>query len=142
MLLATIPSVQWDIGFMISKTIKFPITHIAIVINTFGPFIIIAISVALLTLWRQPPKILKPQTLLSRIVSNTGIIIIYNTVLCLSNFIFVTHFRRHLMVWKIFCPRFLFSCMTLIIIDIVIIFVTIGFASGRVIRQVDTIFWN
>ncbi|XBW38356.1 hypothetical protein QEN19_003944 [Hanseniaspora menglaensis] len=139
---ATIPSVQWDIGFMISKTIKFPITHIAIVINTFGPFIIIAISVALLTLWRQPPKILKPQTLLSRIVSNTGIIIIYNTVLCLSNFIFVTHFRRHLMVWKIFCPRFLFSCMTLIIIDIVIIFVTIGFASGRVIRQVDTIFWN
>lgn len=139
---ATIPSVQWDIGFMVNKTIKFPITHIAILINTFGPFIIIAISVALLTLWRQPPKILKPQTLLSRIVSNTGILIIYNTVLCLSNCIFVAHFRRHLMVWKIFCPRFLFSCMTLIIIDIVIIFITIAFASGRVIRQVDTIFWN
>ncbi|KAL6927495.1 hypothetical protein ACO0SA_003794 [Hanseniaspora valbyensis] len=139
---ATIPSVQWDIGFMINKTIKFPITHIAILINTFGPFIIIAISVALITLWRQPPKILKPQTLLSRIVSNTGILIIYNTLLCLSNCIFVAHFRRHLMVWKIFCPRFLFSCMTLIIIDIVIIFVTIAFASGRVIRQVDTVFWN
>ncbi|KAL6939101.1 hypothetical protein ACO0OL_000725 [Hanseniaspora opuntiae] len=139
---ATIPSVQWDIGFMINKTLTFPFTHIAILINTFGPFIIIAISTALLTLWRQPPKILKPQTLLSRIVSNTGILIIYNTVLCLSNLIFVTHFRRHLMVWKIFCPRFLFSCMSLLIIDLVVIFITIAFGSGRVIRQVDNIFWN
>lgn len=139
---ATIPSVQWDIGFMINKTLTFPFTHIAILINTFGPFIIVAISTALLTLWRQPPKVLKPQTLISRIVSNTGILIIYNTVLCLSNLIFVTHFRRHLMVWKIFCPRFLFSCMSLIIIDLVVIFITIGFGSGRVIRQVDNIFWN
>lgn len=139
---ATIPSIQWDTGFMLTEKITFPFTHISLILNTFGPFFIVALSVALLTLWKQPPSVLKPQTLLSRIVSNCGMLLIYNTVLCLSSFAWVTHFRRHLMVWKIFCPRFMFSCMTLLVIQVVVIFVTVAFASGRLIRQINNIFWK
>lgn len=139
---ATIPSVQWDAGFILAEKITFPFTHIAIFLNTFGPHILVAVSVALITLWQQPPAVLKPQTLLGRIASNGGTLIVYNTVLCLSSFIWVTHFRRHLMVWKIFCPRFLFACMSLIVTQLVVTFITIAFASGRLIRQINKLFWE
>ncbi|KAH3901591.1 mannose-ethanolamine phosphotransferase GPI13 SCDLUD_001354 [Saccharomycodes ludwigii] len=139
---ATIPSIQWDMGFILTEKVSFPFTHLGLIMNTFGPFILVSISIALLTLWKQPPGVLKPQTLLARIVSNCGMLLIYNTVLCLSSFAWVTHFRRHLMVWKIFCPRFMFACVCLIITQFVIIFITVGFASGRVIRQVNNIFWK
>lgn len=139
---ATIPSVQWDVGFILSETVKFPFTHLPIVLNTFGPHIIVGLSVALLTLWKQQPDVLKPQTLLGRIVSNCGSLLVYNTVLCLSSFVWVTHFRRHLMVWKIFCPRYLFASMSLIAVQLVVTFGTVAFASGRIIRQINDIFWK
>ncbi|SCU93462.1 LADA_0G03224g1_1 [Lachancea dasiensis] len=139
---ATIPAVQWDVGFVLTERITFPFTHLGITMNTFGPHILIALSVALLTLWKQPPTVLKPQTLLARVVSNCGMLLIYNTVLCLSSFVWVTHFRRHLMVWKIFCPRFMFASLTLIVIQVVIVLVTIAFASGRLIRQINNLFWK
>ncbi|CDO93334.1 unnamed protein product [Kluyveromyces dobzhanskii CBS 2104] len=137
---ATIPSVQWDMGFILTEKIIFPWTHLGIVLNTFGPFILVALSVALLTLWKQPPAVLQPQTILARIVSNCGTLLIYNSVLCLSSFVWVTHFRRHLMVWKIFCPRFLFASLCLIVSQLVVTFITIGFASSRLIRQISQLF--
>lgn len=139
---ATIPSVQWDVGFILSETVKFPFTHLPIVLNTFGPHILVALSVALLTLWKQQPDVLKPQTLLGRIVSNCGSLLVYNTVLCLSSFVWVTHFRRHLMVWKIFCPRYLFASMSLIVVQLVVTFGAVAFASGRIIRQINDLFWK
>ncbi|KAL3231769.1 GPI ethanolamine phosphate transferase 3 [Nakaseomyces bracarensis] len=139
---ATIPSIQWDVGFILSENIVFPFTHLAIFLNTFGPLILVSLSVALLTLWSQPPDVLKPQTLLGRIVSNCGVLLTYNTILCLSSFIWVTHFRRHLMVWKIFCPRFIFASLSLIVVQLTITFGTIGFASGRLIKHINDIFWR
>ncbi|SCU82956.1 LAMI_0C01486g1_1 [Lachancea mirantina] len=139
---ATIPSVQWDMGFILTERITFPFTHLSIVMNTFGPHILVALSVALLTLWKQAPSVLKPQTILARIVSNCGMLLIYNTVLCLSTFAWVTHFRRHLMVWKIFCPRFILASLCLIVTHVVIIFITIAFSSARLIKQINNIFWK
>ncbi|AAS54616.2 AGR126Cp [Eremothecium gossypii ATCC 10895] len=139
---ATIPAVQWDMGFILTERITFPFTHLGIVLNTFGPHILCGISVALLTLWKQPPGILRANTLLARVVSNCGMLLIYQTVLCLSTFIWVTNFRRHLMVWKIFCPRFMFAALSLIVTQLVLTFITIAFASGRLIKQIDRMFWK
>ncbi|EDO15959.1 hypothetical protein Kpol_1044p18 [Vanderwaltozyma polyspora DSM 70294] len=138
----TISSIQWDMGFLLSDNLEFPITHLSVIINTFGPYILVSFAVALLTLWRQPPDILKPQTLLGRIVSNCGSLITYHTIICLSSFIWVTHFRRHDMLWEIFLPRFLYSCMSLMITQFVVTLGTIAFASGRLIRHINDIFWK
>ena len=139
---ATIPSLQWDIAFILSDKITFPVSQISLILNTFGPHILVALSVALITLWQQPPDVLKPPTLLGRIVSNCGMLLIYNTVLCLSSFIWVTVFRRHLMVWKIFCPRYIFACLCLIVTQIVIIVGTVAFATSRLIEHINDIFWK
>lgn len=136
---ATIPSINWEIGFVLTGTITFPFTHLAIVLNTFGPFIIISIAVALITLWKIPPSF-KPISLYSKIIENCGTLLIYETLITLSALIFATVFRRHLMVWKIFAPRFMFAALVQIVINVVLVVVTIGFSCGRLILQINRIF--
>lgn len=81
---ATIPSIQWDVGFITTESITFPFTHLNIALNTFGSFIIICIAIPLITLWRIPPSA-KPITVLSQIVTNMTSLLTYQTVVSISS---------------------------------------------------------
>lgn len=135
---ATIPSIQWELGFMTTETIVFPFTHLNIVLNTFGPFFLVALAVPLITIWKIVPSP-KPITVLSQIITNITTLSTYFLFTGLSSSIFAAHFRRHLMVWKIFAPRFMLSAMLIISINIFLIVVTL-WGSGKVLRQVNRIF--
>lgn len=136
---ATIPSIQWETGFMTTETIVFPFTHVNIILNTFGSFIIVGLAVPLITLWRIKPSG-KSITVLSQIITNITTLLTYQTLTSLSSFIFAAHFRRHLMVWKIFAPRFMLSGLLLIVFNLHLIFCTFWFGSGRILNQVNRIF--
>lgn len=136
---ATIASIQWEVGFMTTQTIVFPFTHLNIALNTFGLFFIVCLSIPLITLWRLPPAS-KPITVLSQIVTNVTTLLTYQTLLSIMSFIFAANFRRHLMVWKIFAPRFMLSALLLIVFNVTLVIVTLWFASGRVLMQVNRIF--
>lgn len=136
---ATLASIQWDIGFMTTQTIIFPFTHLNISLNTFGPFFIVCLSVPLITLWRLPPSA-KPITVLLQIVTNITTLLTYQTLTSIMSFIFAAHFRRHLMVWKVFAPRFMFSALLLIVFNISLTVFTLWFATGRVLTQINRIF--
>ncbi|KAH3682417.1 hypothetical protein WICPIJ_006603 [Wickerhamomyces pijperi] len=136
---ATIPSINWEIGFSLVESIIFPLTHIPITLNTFGSFILVALSMPLLTFWRIPPSS-KPISLYARIAENCGTLLTYQSVVTLTSLIFATVFRRHLMVWKIFAPRFMFASMVQIVINVVLIVIVIGFGSGGLIVQITRIF--
>ncbi|ODV88010.1 hypothetical protein CANARDRAFT_193846 [[Candida] arabinofermentans NRRL YB-2248] len=131
---ATLAAIHWETGFLLTETIVFPFTHIAIALNTFGPFIIVGLCVALLSLWKIPPTA-KPISLISKIVENSTSLLIYQLCLTLSTLIMANHFRRHLMVWKIFAPRFMLNAMILIVLNVVLTLITVGFASGTVIKR-------
>lgn len=136
---ATIPSIQWEVGFMTTQTILFPFTHLNIVLNTFGSFLIACVAVPLITLWRLPPSN-KPITVLSQVVTNITTLLTYQTLTSIMSFIFAAHFRRHLMVWKIFAPRFMLSALLLIVFNITLIGITMWFATGRILTQINRIF--
>lgn len=136
---ATIPSVQWEIGFMTTETITLPFTHLNIVLNTFGSFIIVCLAVPLITLWRIPPSN-KPITVLSQIITNVTTLLSYQTFTSTSSFIFAAHFRRHLMVWKIFAPRFMLGGLLLVVTNLTLIFLTLWLGTGKVLSQVNRIF--
>jgi phosphatidylinositol glycan class O len=136
---ATIPSIQWEIGFTLVDSIVFPLTHIPIFLNTFGSFLIIGVSIALVTFWKISPSF-KPISLYSKIIENCGTLLAYQSVVTLSSLIFAAVFRRHLMVWKIFAPRFMIAALVQLTIDAVLVLLTIGFASGRLIIQINRIF--
>lgn len=136
---ATIPSIQWETGFMTTETITFPFTHLNILLNTFGSFFIVCLCLPLITLWKILPSS-KPITVLSQVVTNVTTFITYQLLTGLSSLIFAAHFRRHLMVWKIFAPRFMLSGMLIIGLNIFLILVTLWFGTGRVVTQVNRIF--
>ncbi|KAI5954048.1 GPI13 [Candida margitis] len=94
---ATIPSIQWELGFMTTETIVFPFTHLNIVLNTFGPFFLVALAVPLITIWKMVPSP-KPITVLSQIITNITTLSTYLLFTGLSSSIFAAHFRRHLMM--------------------------------------------
>ncbi|CUM66192.1 uncharacterized protein PRCAT00003850001 [Priceomyces carsonii] len=136
---ATIPSIQWEIGFMTTESIFFPFTHLNILLNTFGSFVIICLSIPLITLWRLPPSN-KPITVLSQIITDITTLMTYQTLTSLSSLIFAAYFRRHLMVWKIFAPRFMLSGLLLIVTNITLIIFTLWFGTGKILTQVNRIF--
>lgn len=136
---ATIPSIQWEVGFMTTQTIFFPFTHLNIALNTFGSFFIVCLSVPLITLWRLPPSS-KPITVLSQIVTNVTTLLTYQTLTSIMSFIFAAHFRRHLMVWKIFAPRFMLSALLIVVFNVTLTLGTMWFATGRVLTQINRIF--
>ncbi|RLV95788.1 GPI ethanolamine phosphate transferase 3 [Spathaspora sp. JA1] len=123
---ATIPSIQWELGFMTTETIFMPFTHLNIVLNTFGPFFIVCLSLPLITLWRIVPSN-KPITVLSQIITNVTTFITYQLFTGLTSLIFAAHFRRHLMVWKVFAPRFMLSGLLIIVLNVFLIVVTLWF---------------
>ncbi|CAN3375844.1 GPI ethanolamine phosphate transferase 3 [Diutina rugosa] len=136
---ATIPSIQWEVGFITTETIWFPFTHLNIVLNTFGSFIVVALAIPLITLWKIVPSN-KPITVLSQVITNVTTMITYQIVVSLSSLLFAAHFRRHLMVWKIFAPRFMLSGMLIIVLNVVLVLVTLWFGTGKVVTQVNRIF--
>lgn len=136
---ATLSSIQWDVGFMTTQTIVLPFTHLNIVLNTFGSFLIVCVSLPLITLWRLPPSA-KPITILSQIVTNATTLMTYQTLTSIMSFIFVAHFRRHLMVWKVFAPRFMLSALLLIVFNLTLTLVTMWFSTRRILTQINRIF--
>ncbi|KAG5356533.1 GPI ethanolamine phosphate transferase 3 [Yarrowia sp. C11] len=135
---ATIPSVQWDIGFVATNTISFPLTHLAIVLNSLGPQILSTFATPLLALWKIPP-VRKPSLLFASCGQSMLVSVAYQTAVTLSAAVFATHFRRHLMVWKIFAPRYMLGGLTLIVVNVVAVLV-IGFGVGNIINHVRKTF--
>lgn len=136
---ATIQSIQWDIGFLTTELIVFPFTHINIVLNTFGSFIIMCLSIPLISMWKIQPSN-KPITVLAQIVTDMTTFLTYNLFTSTLSLIFAAHFRRHLMVWKIFAPRFMLSGMLIIVINIMFVFFTLWFGSSKVVSRIYRIF--
>ncbi|GMG40490.1 unnamed protein product [Ambrosiozyma monospora] len=131
---ATLGAIHWDSAFILVDRVMSPWNEATIVLDTFGPFIIVCVSIALLTLWKIPPTN-KPITLIAKVVSTVTSLLIYQLCLTLSTLIMANNFRRHLMVWKIFAPRFMLNAMILILMNFILTGVTVFFASRKVIKR-------
>lgn len=131
---ATLQAIHWESGFMLTKTITFPFTHLTILLNTLGPFILVGLAIPMLSLWRIPPT-QKPIGLISKVVENGMTLIIYQTFLTLSTLVMSNHFRRHLMVWKIFAPRFMLNSMVLILFNVVVTCIAVGYATFNSLKR-------
>lgn len=135
---ATIPSIQWDAGFIPVDTIVFPFTHLFILFNTFGSQILVALAVPLIAQWKISPS-KEPSSLLTITARTSLTLVAYQTVVTLSSMVFAMHFRRHLMIWKIFAPRFMLAGLALGVTNVVVFIAVIAF-SGRSISYINRIF--
>ncbi|KAF9731790.1 hypothetical protein PMIN06_010041 [Paraphaeosphaeria minitans] len=120
---AALSSIQWESAFIPLHTIRYPWSPLLIVMNTFGAQILCAVAVPALVLWKQPPR---KAGLLGDVARATATHVLFYATVNLATTMWAGHLRRHLMLYRIFSPRFMMGALVLVIVDVVAIFVAVG----------------
>ncbi|EED19316.1 phosphoethanolamine N-methyltransferase, putative [Talaromyces stipitatus ATCC 10500] len=64
--------------------------------------------------------------LLSEVVQSVSTHILYYATINLATTLWAGHLRRHLMLYRIFCPRFMMGAAVLVVVDVFVILVGLG----------------
>ncbi|KAF8129914.1 hypothetical protein EV363DRAFT_273322 [Boletus edulis] len=134
----TIPSLQWKTAFIFTPTLSFPFSQLTVIINTMGPHFLMGLASPLLVLWNLPP-LPPPRGLMASSLRAGLAIMLYFMVLLLGSATCAAALRRHLMVWNIFAPRYMFAAISVFAIDLGVI-VGVGVGVGRVRERIEKIF--
>ena len=139
---ATLASIQWDSAFVAirsaSSTTSYVVSAVLVTLNMFGPQILAVIAVPLLVLWKQPPR---RQGLLGKIVRAMACHVAYHAVINLATTMWAGHLRRHLMLYRIFSPRFMMGALVLLVVDLVGIVVALGGLRSNFLSVAEIFGW-
>ena len=113
---ATMSSIQWESAFIPLTTIQYPFSPILVILNAFGAQIITAAAVPLIALWKQPAK---KFGLLGSVANTLATFLLYHATVNVATTMWAGHLRRHLMLYRIFCPRFMTAAAVLLLVDLV-----------------------
>ncbi|KAG1823672.1 alkaline-phosphatase-like protein [Suillus subaureus] len=116
-----------------------PSSHVSIAINTFGSFFLGALALPLIVLWNLPPLPLSPSRPRPNALRAGLAISLYFAVLAFGAAACGAVLRRHLMVWKIFAPRYLGAGCGLLVVDVGVL-VGVGVGVGRVGAEIGRVF--
>ncbi|GAP87438.1 putative GPI ethanolamine phosphate transferase [Rosellinia necatrix] len=131
---AVLSSIQWDSAFIPFLTIRYPWTPIVIALNHFAGQILACVALPLLVLWKTSPK---RKGVLESVSRALGIFVAYYAVQSLATMAWAGHLRRHLMLYRVFSPRFMMAAAVLVIVDLVGIAVTLLGVRTNVIAVGD-----
>ena len=136
---ATLSSIQWESAFIPLKTIQYPWSPILLMLNAFGAQILTAIAVPLVVLWKQPPK--KPGLLID-VAKAMATHMLFYAVINVATTMWAGWLRRHLMLYRIFSPRFLTGAAVLLVVDVVGTFVAVGGLRWNTPSVAGTFGWD
>lgn len=136
---ATLSSIQWESAFIPLKTIIYPWSPLFIMLNTFGAQILTTVAVPLVALWKQPPK---KRGLLADVASAVATYGLYHAVLSLATAMWAGWLRRHLMLYRIFSPRFLTGAAVLAVVDLVGALVALGGVRWNFLSVAEVFGWE
>ncbi|KAK2764934.1 mannose-ethanolamine phosphotransferase gpi13 [Arachnomyces sp. PD_36] len=161
---ATLSSIQWESAFIPLETIRYPWSPLLVIMNTFGAQILTAIAVPLAVLWKRPidtgrgassssspttpnnnnkPSKSNPiSRLLSDVAQAVSTHILYYAVINLATTMWAGHLRRHLMLYRIFNPRFLLGAAVMVTVDVVSLAVALGGVRWSTISVADVFGWG
>ncbi|CAG8455086.1 13366_t:CDS:2 [Ambispora gerdemannii] len=142
---ATLPSIQWSAGFIGIAELNYIISPILVIINTLGSHILVSIAVPLIVFWKLSPTIFDDENtrslsslmIYSRLLRTILLYILYQTLIAVSTSFWAgCWFSRHLMVWKVFAPRFMLAGVVLVITDFFIC-VAVFCTSRKILMEVE-----
>ena len=119
---AVLTSIQWKAAFVGFETVTYPFSPLLVIINTWGPIALSAIALPLLAVWNMSPRPRAIIPLLAYTVQLCLAFIIYHSTITLASAFFSAWLRRHLMVWKVFAPRYMLAGCTLLVVDLTLLF--------------------
>ncbi|KAH9922562.1 hypothetical protein B0H21DRAFT_165025 [Amylocystis lapponica] len=138
---SVIPSIQWKTAFILTPTLNYPFSPALVALNTCGPQFLLALAAPLLALWNVSPL---PQPQTSNGVRGGAVraslgMMLYHATLLLGSAASSAWLRRHLMVWKVFAPRFMSAAVTLIAVDLGVL-LGVGLGVTRITARATKLF--
>jgi phosphatidylinositol glycan class O len=131
---STISSIQWKSAFLLTPTVTYPFSPLTVILNSFGSFLLLSLAVPLLSLWNCSP--LPPPNVRADSVHTSLAVMLYYGCLLLGSAGSAGLLRRHLMVWKVFAPRFMSAVACLLAVDLGAL-IGVGIGVERITRRVD-----
>lgn len=135
---ATVSSIQWDAAFIPLFTIRYPWTPLVVVINTFAAQILAITSLPLIALWKVGPK---QRSALETVSRALGVFLAYYAVEALATISWAGWLRRHLMLYRVFSPRFMMAALLLLLLDVLGILITLAGVRTNSIAVSDVFGW-
>lgn len=122
---AAASAVQWNAAFVPLRTVQYPWTPLLVTLNTFGPQILCAAAVPLVVLWKRPISKDGLRGIWSDTINAVLSHLLYYATIQLATTMWAGHLRRHLMLYRVFMPRYLMASVVLLIVDVVLIFIAL-----------------
>ncbi|KAI5864667.1 hypothetical protein GGS23DRAFT_561291 [Durotheca rogersii] len=119
---AVLSSLQWDSAFIPLMTIRYPWSPLTVALNTFAGQILACAAVPLLVLWNTGPK---RKGVLESVSRALGAFVAHYAVESLATMAWAGHLRRHLMLYRVFSPRYMMAAAVLLTVDLVGIVVSL-----------------
>ncbi|RKP22636.1 hypothetical protein SYNPS1DRAFT_19824 [Syncephalis pseudoplumigaleata] len=144
---ATLASIQWRVGFIGLREMSWVVSPLLMVANTFASHILFSAAIPLVVLWRLSGRRPAPATTsqqqqpasiwtgVRRIVFAWSLVW---TVLAASICIWCMYFRRHLMVWKVWAPRFMLGTVSALLSQLILLLATLLFGVARTVGAVNS----
>ncbi|KAG0221967.1 mannose-ethanolamine phosphotransferase gpi13 [Actinomortierella wolfii] len=139
---ATLSSIQWSSAFIGVQTLNYYVSPLLVVVNTLGPFMLVAAAVPLITLWKLAPKAGKTGkiALFPELTRICLMMMMHQSLVLVANMFFTGGlFRRHLMVWKVFAPRFMLQASAMLVMDLVLATVVALVGVRRIVTDISTV---
>jgi phosphatidylinositol glycan class O len=114
---AVLSSIQWKTAFIGFPILTYPWSPLLVSVNTVGPFILCALALPLLATWAiSPVQRGRTLVLIDSLRLAVGMQLYFTALLC-GTAVSAAILRRHLMVWKVFAPRFMLGAVATLVID-------------------------
>lgn len=134
---ATFSTIQWSSAFVGFPKLTYPFSPVLVVLNTLAPHVLAALAVPLFCMWAISPPLAseRPLALAGSLLRAATGLMAYFGVLALASAVCATHLRRHLMVWKIFAPRFMLAAVTVLAVDWTLVLLAVGLGAIAVVQK-------
>jgi phosphatidylinositol glycan class O len=136
---ATLASIQWESAFIPLHTIRYPYSPLLVALNSFGAQILASVSVPLIVLWKQKPR---KKGILRSVAAAMAWHLAYYAVIGLATTMWAGHLRRHLMLYRIFSPKFMTGAFVLLVVDAVGIVVALTGMRANTLGVCDVFGWG
>lgn len=135
-----LPFIQWDVAFLVARDVIYPWSPLVVAANAFSAFLVVALFAPAFATAAFSSAASASAS--ARSVAGNGqrgwdrslySLQLYTTALLATSAAMCTHFRRHLMVWKIFAPRFMCAAVAVLATDAAALLavVLVARASGK-----------
>ncbi|GAA5828253.1 hypothetical protein JCM11251_002660 [Rhodosporidiobolus azoricus] len=130
---AVLSSIQWSTAFIGFPKLTYPFSPLLVTLNTLASFILTASALPLFVFWNLSPTLPNqggPPLVAGRHLLRAGAYYgAYIAAVGLASAACAAWLRRHLMVWKVFAPRFMLAGVVILATEVTLVLVAMAWGA-------------